>query len=115
MPHFAMPLEHYIEHALVLVGELVLIQLAHAQSRFEHDLAARLLELAAQDLHERGLAAAIGTDEPIAVTVTELDRDVLEQRLGAELDGYVGRRKHVRSEPAAAICSEVDGWTLGDA
>src|SRR5690606_5652387 len=47
------------------------------------------LQVTAQDLHEGGLAAAVGADQAITVAVTELDGNVLEQRLGAELHGDV--------------------------
>ena len=93
-PHFGVALHHDIQHALVLVGELVLIELAHAHAGLQHDVAGTLLQLAAQDLHQRGLATAVGADQPVAVAVAELDGDVLEQRLGFELDREIGRGKH---------------------
>jgi hypothetical protein len=62
-------LHHHVEHALVLVGELVLVQLADAHPVLQHDVAGALLELAAEDLHERGLAAAVRADQAVAVAV----------------------------------------------
>jgi hypothetical protein len=42
-------------------------------------------------LHQGGFATAVGADQAVALTVAELDGDVLEQRLAAELHGDVGR------------------------
>ena len=94
LPHLDVALHHDVEHALVLVGELVLVELAEPHARLQHDLAGALLQLAAEDLHEGGLAAAVGADQAVAVAVGELDGDVLEQGLGAELDGDVRSGKH---------------------
>ena len=93
-PHLDMTLHHHVEHALVLVAELVLVQLAQAQAGLQHDLAGTRLELAAEDFHERRLAAAVGADQAIAIAIGELDGDVFEQRLGAELNGDVGGGEH---------------------
>ncbi len=93
-PHLGVALHHDVEHALVLVGELVLVQLAEAQAGLQHDVAGARLELAAEDLHQRGLAAAVRPDQAIAVAVGELDGDVFEQRLGFELNRQVGRGEH---------------------
>ena len=84
----------HVEHPLVLVAELVLIELPEAHPRLQHDVAGARLEIAAENLHERGFAGAVRADQTIAVAVGELDRDVLEQRLGAELHGDVGGREH---------------------
>ena len=48
-----------------------------------------VVQVAADDLHQSGLARAVGADEAVAVAIAELDADVLEQGLGAELDGEV--------------------------
>ncbi len=90
-----MALHDHVEHALVLVGELVLVAACRgAGPSCEHHFADAGVELAAQHLHEGGFAAAVGADEPVAVAIGELDRDVFEEGLGAELNGYVGGRKH---------------------
>ena len=93
-PTSRVALHHHIQHALVFVAELVLVQLAEPHAGLQHHFAGARFEVAAQDLHQRGLAAAVGADQAIAVAVGELDRDVLEQRLGVELDGEVGGREH---------------------
>ncbi len=94
-PHLGVAHHHHVQHAHVFIGELVLAQLAQAHARLQHDVARRRLEVAAQDLHEGGLAATVRADQAVAVALAELDRDILEQRLGAELHGDVCGRKHV--------------------
>jgi hypothetical protein len=56
VPHLGVALHDDVEHALVLVGELVLIELAEPQARLQHHLAGALFQLAAKNLHEGGLA-----------------------------------------------------------
>jgi len=87
-------LHDHVDHALVLVAELVLVQLAHPQAGLEHHVTRALLEVAAEDLDQRRLAAAVRADQPIAVAVGELDRDALEERLGTKLYGDVRGREH---------------------
>ena len=58
---------------------------------------AKELQLAAEDLHEGGFAAAVGTDQAVAVAVAEFDGHVFEQRLGAKLHGDVGGGDHGQS------------------
>jgi hypothetical protein len=85
---------HHVEHAHVFIRELVLAQVGHALVRILGDVACARVEDAAQDLHERRLAGAVGTDQAVAVAVAELDGDVLEQGLGPELLGDVGCDEH---------------------
>jgi hypothetical protein len=80
---------HHVEHAHVFVGELVLAQVGHALAADRGDVAGRA-PARRQDLHEGGLAGAVGADQAVAVAVAELDGDVLEQGLGPELHGDVG-------------------------
>jgi hypothetical protein len=86
--------QHHVQHALVLVGELVLAQPSHPLGSVDRHRARGWLELAAQDLHERRLAAAVGADQAVAVSAAELDGDVLEQGLGPELHGNAGGDNH---------------------
>ena len=88
-PHLIMPHQHHVQHAVVFIGELVLTQFAEALALVQHDFARALLQIATEDLHEGGFAAAVGTDQTVTVTVAEFDGDVLEQRLGAELHGDI--------------------------
>ena len=94
LPHFAVAHQHDVEHAHVLVGELVLLELAQPLVRIERDVAAGRLEIAAENPDQRRLAAAVGADQPVPVAVAELDVDVLEQGLRPELDRDVGGGEH---------------------
>ena len=94
LPHFLVTLHHHVKHALVFVTELVLVQLAQAQPGLQHHFACARLQVPAQDLHQRGLATAVGADQAIAVAIGELDRNLLEERFRAELDRQIGRGKH---------------------
>ena len=96
-PHFGVAHHHHVQHAHVFIGELVLAQLTEAHARFQHHVASARLQIAAQDLHEGRLAAAVGADQAIAIALAKLDRDVLEQGLGPELHGDVGGGKHVET------------------
>ena len=96
MPHLDVALHHDVEHALVFVGELVLLEPAEPQARLQHHLAGALLQLTAEDFHEGGFAGAVRPDQAIAVAVGEFHRHLLEQRFGAELDGDVRSGKHGR-------------------
>ncbi len=96
LPHLRVPLDDHIQHPLILVGELVLVELAHAHAGLKHDLAGALIKLTAEHFHQRGFAATIGSDQPIAVAVGEFDRDLFKKRLGAELDAEIGGGKHGR-------------------
>jgi len=89
LPQLLVAHDHGVEHGEFFVGELVLAQFTQAHIRLQHDLAAGRVEVATEDFHEGRLAATVGTDQTIAVAGAELDRDVLEERLGAELHGDV--------------------------
>ncbi len=91
-PEFGMPHDHGIDHRIFLEGELVLTQLAKAYPGIQGHVARSGGQIAAQDLHECGLTAAVGPDQPVAVAAAELGGDVLKQRLGAELHGDIGGR-----------------------
>ena len=96
-PHLGVAHHHHIQHAHVFVGELVLAQLAEALVLVQHHLAGSLLQIAAEDFHEGGLAAAVGADQAVTVAVAEFDGDVFKQRLGAELHGDICGGKHVKT------------------
>ncbi len=93
-PHLGVAHQHHVEHALVLEGELVLAQPSHPLAGVDRHRPRARLQLAAQDLHERRLAAAVGADQAVAVAAAELDGDVLEQGLGPELHGNAGDDDH---------------------
>jgi len=75
-PHLGVALQHHVQHALVFERELVLPQPPHPLVGIDRHRARGGLQLAAQDLHEGGLAAAVGADQPVAVAAAELDGDL---------------------------------------
>ncbi len=97
LPQLLVTHDHGVDHAELFVGKLVLAQLTQTHVLLQHDLAAGRLQLAAEDLHEGGFAAAVGTDQAVAVAVAEFDGHVFEQRLGAKLHGDVGGGDHGQS------------------
>ncbi len=93
-PHVGVALHHHVQHALILIGELVLAQPGHALAGIERDIASRRFQLAGEDFHEGGFAAAVGPDQAIAVAVAKPDVDVFEQGFGPELQGDAGSGEH---------------------
>ncbi len=89
-PQFLMAHDYGIQHAEFLVGELVLAQTAQALVGVQGHIAGGGRQLTREDLHQRGLAAAVGTDQTIAVAIGKLDGNVFEQGLGPELHGDIG-------------------------
>ncbi|MNE08901.1 hypothetical protein D3C80_1015630 [compost metagenome] len=110
-PQFLVAHDHGVDHGKFFVGELVLAQFTQTHVRLEHDLACGRLQVAAEDFHEGRLAAAVGADQAVAVAVVELDRDVLEQGLGAELHGDVSggdQRAYLSIAYVAGIAADTD-------
>ena len=77
-----------------LERELVLAQLADALVGIDRDIAGTGLQVAAENFHQRGLAAAVGPDQAIAVALAERDGDIFKQGLRPELHGDIGGRNH---------------------
>ena len=78
-----------VEDGLVVVFFLILFEETQSLSRGDGNRAARGLELARENLQERGLAGAVGTDDSVAVTLREFDVDVFKQSLFPDAIGYV--------------------------
>jgi hypothetical protein len=93
-PHFGVAHQHHVNYTLVLVAELVLAQVGHAFVLFLRDVAGRRLQRPAEDLHQRRLAGAVGTDQAVAIALAELGVDVFEEGLGPELLGDIGGDEH---------------------
>ena len=109
LPELGVALHHHVEDALILIAELILVQFAEAHPGLQHHIARARVEIPAEHLHERGLAGAVGADESVSVAVDEFDRDLLEQRLGAELHGNIGSGEHESRAPEwAAHSSRAD-------
>jgi hypothetical protein len=64
--------DHGVEHPVVFEGELVLAQLAEALARLHRDVSRRRLQVAAQNLHQRRFAAAVGADQTVAIAVRRI-------------------------------------------
>ena len=94
-PQLLVAHEDDIEHPLILVGKLVLLQLAEPLVGIGGDVAAGGFEVVAEHFHQRRFPAAVGADEAIAVAVAELDGDVFEQGPRPELHREIGGREHV--------------------
>src|SRR4051812_10226666 len=107
VPHLGVAHQHYVENPLVLVGELVLAQLADALVAVDRHRARGGFETAAEDLHEGRLAAAVGADQAIAIPAAEFDGHVLEQGLGPELHGDAGGDDHGESRKQKAGRSQL--------
>ena len=93
-PHFRMAHHDDVQHAHVFERKLILPQFAQTFVDVEHHITGRRLQIAAQNLHEGRFAAAVGTDQAVAIAIAELDGNVLKQRLGAELHRDICSRKH---------------------
>ncbi len=94
LPQLLVSHDHHIDDALVFMSELVLAQLAQTHVDRAHHVAGARFEIAAEDLHEGGFAAAVGADQAIAVAVAEFHRHVFKQGPGPELDGEVAGSDH---------------------
>ena len=55
-PHFGMAHHHYVQHAHVFVGKLVLAQFTQTHAVFNRYFAGSLFQIAAEDFHEGGFA-----------------------------------------------------------
>src|SRR5438874_1000119 len=83
-----------VEHAHVFVRELVLAQFAETLAPIDRDRTRARLEIAAEDFHERGFAAAVCADQSVAIALAKAQRDVFEEGLAPELHGDVGGAQH---------------------
>ena len=79
--------DHGIDDAELIEGELILAQ--DAEFLGPGDGALGRLDLAGEDLHERGLAGAVGAGDGVAAARQERAGDVFEQNSGAEAHGDV--------------------------
>ena len=82
------------EDGHVLVPEVVLLEDAQLEALGHRDSPLAGDVVPGEDLEEGGFARAVGPHEAIAVARVELNRDPLEQRLGAEGLSKVGYGDH---------------------
>ena len=83
-----------VENGVIVVGVLVLLQNGQTLALFNGDSAGGGIQLTGEDSQEGGLAGAVGTDDAVAVAGEELEVNVLEQPLTAELHAEVGYCNH---------------------
>jgi hypothetical protein len=81
-----------VDDAIGVEGELVLAQ--DAELARAHDSALLRVQLAGEDLHEGGLAGAVGTGESVAAAGHKGDADILEEHLRAVAHGYIADTDH---------------------
>ena len=92
LPEACIAHDHRVDDPEFVEGELVLAQDAHFAGA-DH-IAHLLLELAREDLHERGLARAVGSRETVASPRIESRGHILEQDLRAVTHGDILYSKH---------------------
>ena len=93
-PHLGVAHHDHIKYAHFFISELVLAQFTEALVRVQHDIAGRGIEVAAQNFHEGGLAAAVSADQTITVAVAKFDGNVFKQGLRPKLHGDISGGKH---------------------
>ena len=86
-----------VEHGVVVVQALVLLEHRHALLRVERDAAARRLEFTGEDLYKGRLAGTVRADDAVAVAGGELQVYARKQHGRAELHGKVVYRKHMKT------------------
>ncbi len=74
--------------------EGVLVLLEDGEFPRADDGALLRVEIARKDLHERGLASAVGAGEAVAAAVTECGADFFEQNFGAVAHGDIANGNH---------------------
>jgi len=93
-PHLGMPHQHHVQHSLALERKLILPQPPHPLIRVDRHRPRARLQLPAQNLHERRLAAAVRPDQTITIPAAELHGDIRKKGLGPELHGDAGGDDH---------------------
>ena len=83
-----------VEHRVIVVQALVLLEHRHAPLGVEHDAAAGGLQLAGEDLDKGGFARAVCADDAVAVAGRELQVHARKEHGRPELDGEIVDRKH---------------------
>ena len=93
-PHFLVAHHDHIQHAVFFKRKLILAQLAQAHIGLDDHSAAAGLQVAPQNFHESGFAAAVCANQTIAVAIAKFGIDVFKKQLGAELHGDIGCGEH---------------------
>ena len=87
-------LNHGLQHRLLVVGKLVLLEHGQALAGRHFHRAGVGLQLAGQDFQERGFARAVGPDEAVAVARQEFGGNVFKQDALAIAQAHIGGRNH---------------------
>ena len=74
---------------MVFKRKLVLAQLADALIGVHRHIAGAGHQIATQNFHKSGFAAAVGANQAVAIAVAELDGNVFKQGLSPELHGDI--------------------------
>ena len=89
-----------IYHRVLLVGKLILTQFAQTNVGLQHHLTTGWHQVATQNFHERGFAAAVRANQAVAFALGEFDGYVFKQGPGPELHGEISGGNHNR------LCTE---------
>ena len=79
LPHLFMAHQYGIQNGMFVECKLVLVQHRHTFTGGDLHRSLVRLDLTTDDLHKSGFPGAIGTNDPIAVTLGEMEVDVVEQ------------------------------------
>ncbi len=82
-----------VDDAVVVKGELILAQ--DAELARAHDVALLRLQFAGKDLHEGGLAGAVGAGEAVAAAGHKTDADFVEEHLRAVAHADIAATDHL--------------------
>ena len=82
-----------VDDAISIEGELILAQ--HAELARAHHRALLRFEFAGENLHEGGLAGAIGSGQPVAAAGREGGADIFEEHLRAVAHGDIADADHL--------------------
>ena len=86
--------DHRVQHRVIIVQALVLLQHRHPLFGRQGHAAGGGLQLAGENFDKGGLARSVGADDAVAVAGGELQVHPGKQHRGAELHGKVIDRKH---------------------
>ncbi len=89
--------DHRIQHRILVVFKMVLLQEGEPLAWCDGDLPAGGIQLAGQDLQKGRLSRAVGADQAIAVAFRELDVHVLEKGPFAQTQCDVVRTDHIKT------------------
>ena len=91
-----MPHDHRIQNGELFIGKLILTQFSQSHIGLQHDLPAGRNQVATQNFHKRGLAAAIRSNQTVAFAFGKFNGHIFKQRFGSELHGEISGGNHGR-------------------